>query len=59
MLLSALGPRISSEDFEASRARQRSEIIVKLKAQLDKGRVMMPDYDPRKQFIDKFFTFGG
>ena len=19
----------------------------------------MPDYDPRKQFIDKFFSFGG
>ena len=30
-----------------------------IKAQLDKGRIMAPNYDPRKQFIDKFFSFGG
>ena len=59
MFLNSLGPRISFEEFEASRAYNRIDIIDKLKTQLDKGRVMMPDYDPRKQFIDKFFSFGG
>ena len=59
MLLNSLGPRISHEDFEASRARQRKDIITMIKAQLDKGRVMAANYDPRRQFIDKFFSFGG
>lgn len=32
MLLNSLGPRISHEDFEASRARQRKDIITMIKA---------------------------
>jgi len=48
MFLNSLGPRISYDEFDESRARNRLDIIEKLKAQLDKGRVMMPDYDPRK-----------
>ena len=59
MLLNSLGPRIPFEDFEACRARYRIEIIEKLKTQLDKGRSMLPSYEPRKHFIDKFFSFGG
>lgn len=59
LFLNSLGPKISFDDFEESRKYHRRVILEKLKAQLDKGRAMMPSYEPRKQFIDKFFAYGG
>lgn len=59
MLLNSLVPRISSEDFDEIRCRHRIEVMDKLSAQLNKSRVMMPDYDSRRQFMEKFFSFQG
>lgn len=59
MLINSLVEKISIEELQECRKRHRIESLNMLQARLQRSRQIETQYEPRKQFMDNFFSLTG